>query len=133
MLTAMHVLFGPFQLDLEGCELTRDGRPVALERRPTELLCLLAARPGELVMRRELAQHIWGGASGVDADMGINTAIGKIRRALDDSPASPRLVETVQGRGYRFIAELRQAAAFPTIAVVAFHAGRFDVFSAGPT
>ncbi len=116
----MRVVFGPFQLDLDGCELTRDGRPVALERRPTELLCLLAARPGELVMRHELAQRIWGGAAGIDADMGINTAIGKIRRALDDSPSSPRHVETVQGRGYRFIAELRTPDVPATIAVLPF-------------
>jgi TolB-like protein len=121
----MRVVFGPFELDLDGCELTRGGRPVALERRPTEVLCLLARRPGELVSRRELATRIWGAASGVDADMGINTAIRKIRLALGDVPSAIRHVETVQGRGYRFIAPVAAAAdqrRAVTIAVLPFDA-----------
>lgn len=105
----MHVSFGDFRLDLDGCELTRAGRAIALERRPTELLCLLAGRPGELIGRRELADKIWGASTRVDADMGINTAIRKIRAALGDTTGRPMYVETVQGRGYRFLAQVTAA------------------------
>jgi TolB-like protein/Flp pilus assembly protein TadD len=120
----VRVRFGDFELDLDGCVLTRGGRAVALERRPTEVLCMLASAPGQVVTREAVARQIWGAASGVDADMGINTAMRKIRAALGDTPAAPLHIETVQGRGYRFIAPLLKVAApdqtISTIAVLPF-------------
>ncbi len=120
----MRVRFGDFELDLDGCVLTRGGQAVALERRPTEVLCMLASAPGQVVTREAVARQIWGAASGVDADMGINTAMRKIRAALGDTPAAPLHIETVQGRGYRFIAPLLKVAApdqaISTIAVLPF-------------
>jgi len=141
----MRVSFGEFQLDLTGCVLTRTGHPLSLERRPTELLCLLAGRPAELVGRRELADKIWGASTNVDADMGINTAIRKIRAALGDTTGKPVYIETVQGRGYRFIAPIQpepiadvQTVPRPvTIAVLPFDnltgSGEHDYLSDGFT
>jgi TolB-like protein/Tfp pilus assembly protein PilF len=120
----VRIRFGDFELNLSGHELTKLGRPVLLERRPTEVLCHLASRPNALVTREILAREIWGGGSGVDADMGINTAIRKIRMVLGDTPAAPRHIETVQGRGYRFIAPIQPEAIvdlpLSTIAVLPF-------------
>lgn len=120
----MRIRFGDFELNLTGCELTRFGRPVLLERRPTEVLCHLVSRPNTLVTREILAREIWGAASEVDADMGINTAIRKIRTVLGDTPAAPRHIETIQGRGYRFIAPIQPEAIsdlpLSTIAVLPF-------------
>jgi TolB-like protein/Tfp pilus assembly protein PilF len=119
----MRIRFADFELDLTNCELLKNGRPVALERRPTELLCHLAAAPNTLITRDALARQIWGAASGIDADMGINTAIRKIRATLGETPAAPRFIETIQGRGYRFIAAIHPeptAAALNTIAVLPF-------------
>jgi TolB-like protein/Flp pilus assembly protein TadD len=119
----MLVHFADFDLNLTACHLSRAGQAVSLERRPTEILCLLAAKPGELITRHELALRVWGAAAGVDADMGLNTAIRKIRLALNDSAVAPRFIETVQGRGYRFIAPLAPPATpspAQTLAVLPF-------------
>jgi TolB-like protein/Flp pilus assembly protein TadD len=120
----VRICFGDFELNVTGCELTKLGRPVLLEHRPTEILCHLASRPNTLVTREILAREIWGAASAVDADMGINTAIRKIRAVLGDTPAAPRHIETVQGRGYRFIAPIQPEAIsdlpVSTIAVLPF-------------
>ena len=120
----MHLKFGNFVLDLDGCELTVGGKPASLERRPTELLCVLAESPGVLVTREHLARRIWGTAALIDADMGINTAIRKIRVVLGDNPAKPMFIETVQGRGYRFMAPLQSLdtnkTSISTIAVLPF-------------
>jgi TolB-like protein/DNA-binding winged helix-turn-helix (wHTH) protein len=90
-------------LDLTSFQLIGAGRPVKLAKTPMELLTLLVRRRGTLVTREEIVQTIWGDAVHVDVDAGINTAIRKIRQALDDNSASPRYLETVVGKGYRFI------------------------------
>jgi TolB-like protein/DNA-binding winged helix-turn-helix (wHTH) protein/tetratricopeptide (TPR) repeat protein len=90
-------------LDLTSFQLIRAGQRVKLEKTPMELLALLVRRPGTLVTREEIVGAIWGDAVHVDVDAGINTAIRKIRLALDDNPASPRYLETIVGKGYRFI------------------------------
>ncbi|MEJ7608571.1 MAG: winged helix-turn-helix domain-containing protein, partial [Bryobacteraceae bacterium] len=79
-----------------------DGVDVRLERRPMDLLILLVERRGELVSREEIVNHIWGPDLFVEAEAGINTAIRKIRRVLQDIPKRPAYIETVPGRGYRF-------------------------------
>jgi TolB-like protein/DNA-binding winged helix-turn-helix (wHTH) protein/tetratricopeptide (TPR) repeat protein len=93
-------------LDLTSFQLIRAGQPVKLEKTPMELLTLLVRRRGALVTREEIVQAIWGDAVHVDVDAGINTAIRKIRQALEDDAASPRCLETVVGKGYRFVGSI---------------------------
>ena len=98
--------FGQFELNVPGYELRRHGRPVQLERQPMDLLILLATRHGELVSRAEIIERLWTAGVSIDVDTGLNTAIRKIRRALSDSPDEPAFIETVVGKGYRFIAHV---------------------------
>ncbi len=116
--------FGTFSLDASQFELRRDGRTVKLERQTMELLILLVERRGRLVSRPEIVRHLWGDAVFVDVETGVNTAISKIRQALRDSAETPTFIETVKGRGYRFIAPV-EAVSGPlrtvaTIAVLPF-------------
>src|SRR5688500_496789 len=96
--------FGQFELDVPSYELRHDGRPVRLERQPMDLLILLATRRGEMVSRAEIIERLWSADVAIDVDTGLNTAIRKIRRALRDSPEKPAYLETVVGKGYRFVA-----------------------------
>jgi DNA-binding winged helix-turn-helix (wHTH) protein len=96
--------FADYELDLSAYALRRGGRPVKLEKIPMELLILLVQRAGALLPRSDIQARLWGSDLFVDHDAAINTAIRKIRQALDDDPASPRFVETVVGKGYRFVA-----------------------------
>ena len=102
--------FGEFELDPASFELRRQGRTrkfdrVALERIPMQLLLLLAERQGTVVTREEIVDRLWGKDVFVDTDHGINTAIRKIRQALKDDPDHPRFIQTVSGKGYRFVPE----------------------------
>jgi TolB-like protein/DNA-binding winged helix-turn-helix (wHTH) protein/tetratricopeptide (TPR) repeat protein len=90
-------------LDLTSFQVIRAGQRVKLEKTPMELLALLVRRPGALVTREEIVGVIWGDSVHVDVDAGINTAIRKIRLALDDNVDAPRYLETVVGMGYRFV------------------------------
>ncbi len=94
--------FGDFKLDCDRFELYRAGRSLKLERKPMELLVLLATRNGHLVTRTEIAERLWDKEVFVDTEHGINTAIRKIREVLNDDPAQSRFVQTVTGKGYRF-------------------------------
>jgi TolB-like protein/DNA-binding winged helix-turn-helix (wHTH) protein/Tfp pilus assembly protein PilF len=95
--------FGDSEIDLERYELRRNDRTLKLEKIPMELLVLLVQNRGRLITREEIAGKLWGGEVFVDTEHGINTAIRKIRMALDDDAEQPRFVETVVGKGYRFI------------------------------
>jgi len=95
---------GPFQLDLRSGELTRNGRRIRLQEKPRSLLLAFAERPGEVITRAELHDRLWPGDTFVDFEDGLNTAMRKLREALDDDPQTPQYIETVRGRGYRFIA-----------------------------
>src|SRR5262245_53984528 len=98
--------FGGFVLDVSAYQLRRHGRAVNLERRPMELLMLLVTRRGEIVSRAEIVEHLWGRDVFIEVGSGVNTVIRKIRRALRDNPDRARFIQTVQGKGYRFIANL---------------------------
>src|SRR5688572_543192 len=98
--------FGDFELDVTAYELRRQGRRVRLERRPMDLLVLMVQRPGELLTRTEIVERLWGSNVFIEVDAAVNTVIRKIRRSLRDSPDSPAFVETVPGKGYRFIAHV---------------------------
>ena len=96
--------FGDFELDVTAYELRRLGRPVRIERIPMELLILLLERRGDLVSREEIVERLWGKETFVDAETGVNTAIRKVRQALKDSTARPVFIQTISGKGYRFLA-----------------------------
>lgn len=102
------VRFGDFELDLAAYALRYKGQAIRLERRPMDLLILLVERRNQLVSREEIVSRLWGNKVFVDVEMGVNTAIRKVRQALQDSPNSPHFIETVSGKGYRFVAALTE-------------------------
>ena len=118
--------FGEFELDISAYELRRGGQSVHLERHPMDLLILLVERRRQLVSRGDIVKRLWGSNVFVDVEMGVNTAIRKLRQALRDSRGSPAFVETVSGKGYRFIAPVsavlpeRHQEAIESVAVLPF-------------
>jgi TolB-like protein/DNA-binding winged helix-turn-helix (wHTH) protein/Flp pilus assembly protein TadD len=98
--------FGVFELDLQAGQLRKQGLRIRLQEQPFQVLAMLLLRRGEVVTREELQKKIWPADTFVDFDHGLNKAINKIREALSDSAASPRFVETVSRRGYRFLADV---------------------------
>ena len=103
--------FADFELDPGRCQLRRGDRILKLEKIPMDLLMLLVEADGQLVTRDQIIERIWGRDVFLDTEHGINTAIRKIRIALRDDPESPRFVETITGRGYRFVAPVTLAPA----------------------
>src|ERR1700751_401971 len=101
------VRFGVFELDLSAGELRKNGVKLRLQGQPLQVLTLLLERSGEVVTREELQQKLWPSDTFVDFDHSLNTAINKVREALGDSASSPRYVETLARRGYRFIAPVQ--------------------------
>ena len=98
--------FADIELDKGSYELRRNGSVLKLERIPMELLILLVESRGQLVSREEIIAKLWGDEVFVDTEQGINTAIRKIRQALQDNPDHPRFIQTVVGKGYRFVANV---------------------------
>ena len=107
---ARAVRFGPFELDLRTCSLTRRGHQERLAVQPARLLVLLVERRGELVTREELRSQLWPDDTFGDFDHGLNNAVNRLREALGDSAASPRYIQTAPRRGYRFIADVEVVA-----------------------
>jgi len=99
--------FGVFELDLSAGELRKSGVKLRLQGQPFQVLALLLERAGDVVTREELQQKLWPSDTFVDFDHSLNTAINKVREALGDSASSPRYVETLARRGYRFIAPVQ--------------------------
>ena len=93
-----------FELDVRAYQLRRAGRVLQLEPTPMELLLFLVEHRGELVTRDQIVERIWGKDVFLDTDNSINGAIRKIRQLLKDDPKRPSFIETVSGKGYRFIA-----------------------------
>src|SRR5215467_9201587 len=98
--------FGVFEVDLRARELRKAGLKIRLHDQPFLVLAALLERAGEVVAREELRQRIWPDGTFVDFDSGLNTAVNKLREALGDSADSPRFIETVPRRGYRFLPTL---------------------------
>jgi DNA-binding winged helix-turn-helix (wHTH) protein/tetratricopeptide (TPR) repeat protein len=98
--------FGDFELDMTAYEVRRKGRRVKVAKQAMELLMLLVEHRGRLVSRDQIVGRLWGKDVFVDVNASVNTAIRKIRQALRDSPEAPAFIETVPGRGYRFIAPI---------------------------
>jgi TolB-like protein/DNA-binding winged helix-turn-helix (wHTH) protein len=103
--------FGVFELDLQAGELRKHGLRVRLQEQPLKVLVMLLERHGDIVTREELQKELWPADTFVDFDHGVNKAINKVRDALGDSAESPRFVETVSRRGYRFLAEVKGTGA----------------------
>jgi TolB-like protein/DNA-binding winged helix-turn-helix (wHTH) protein len=94
---------GDFELDLPAAELRRNGIRIQLQSQPLKILALLVEHAGDVVSREELRENIWPDGTFVDFEHGLNTAVRKLRKALDDDAANPKLIETIPRIGYRFI------------------------------
>lgn len=123
ILVSSEVHFGPFRANLHTGELWSNGRKIKLEGQPFQILGYLLQRPGQLVTREELQQKLWPADTFVDFEHSINTAIKRLREALGDSAETPRFIETLPRRGYRFIYPLNnQETALATAAKPRFRA-----------
>src|SRR5580700_8467317 len=98
------IRFGIFEVDLQAGELRKQGMKVKLQQQPFELLAMLLERPGGVVTREEIQKRLWPGDTFVDFDRGLNRAANRLRESLGDEADSPRFIETLPRRGYRFIA-----------------------------
>jgi TolB-like protein/Tfp pilus assembly protein PilF len=117
------IRFGKFEIDVRAAELRRSGTRLKLQPQPLKVLALLASRAGELLTRQEIEQQIWGNQTHVDFEVGLNYCIKQIRSVLEDNAETPRFIETLPRRGYRFIASVEKAcsaaqAARPMVAVL---------------
>ena len=109
--TRQVVRFGLFELDTRSGQLRKDGLKIKLPGQSFQVLELLVARAGDVVTREELQQRLWRTDTFVDFDAGLNNAIKKLRDALGDSADTPRFIETLPRRGYRFLArQIRPSA-----------------------
>ncbi len=127
------VCFEDFELDFGRFQLSHRGKPVPLEGLPLQLLMFLVENKGLLVTREQISSALWSKDVFVDVDQGINTAIRKVRRALLDD-VEPRYLQTVVGRGYRFvapIAEQQATASSPNFTVSPEDLGRAIMAAAG--
>src|ERR1700757_3722883 len=98
---------GQVELDLGRYELRRSGRRIKLAKKPMELLILLAGRREQMVSREEIIQKLWRSDLFIDSEKNVNNVVRKVRTALGDSADKPRFLETVVGKGYRFVGPLR--------------------------
>ena len=100
--------FGTFEADAATGELRRQGIRIKLNAQPFQVLLLLLARPGQLLTREEISRELWPDGTFVDYEHGVNSAVNRIREALRDTASSPRFVETLARRGYRFVAPVER-------------------------
>src|SRR5262249_5746760 len=105
--------FGVFELNLQSGELRKQGMKIRLQGQPVEILALLLQRQGEVVTREELQKKLWPADTFVDFEQGLNNAMKRLRAALDDNADTPRFIETLPRRGYRFIGQLNGSEQTP--------------------
>jgi DNA-binding winged helix-turn-helix (wHTH) protein len=136
--TASRVRFGPFEADLRTGELWREGSRIALQDKPFQLMLALLERPGDLVTREELRRRLWPESVFTDFEHGLNKAVNKLRRALDDLTDEPRYVETLPRRGYRFVAPVARVSSVDAVRTASnagacrlIHQGRTYPLAAG--
>src|SRR5580704_3648650 len=108
--------FSVFEVNLAAGELRKNGARIRLQEQPFQVLAALLQNAGQVVTREELREKIWPADTFVDFDHSLNTAVNKIRESLGDSASSPRFVETLARRGYRFVAPVESIAAASVIA-----------------
>ncbi len=107
---AQSARFGPFEVDFRAGELLKNGRRIRLQDQPLQVLAMLLEHPGEVVTREELRLKLWPADTFVDFEHGLNNAINRLREALGDSAETPRFIETLPRRGYRFVASVDAGA-----------------------
>jgi TolB-like protein/Flp pilus assembly protein TadD len=131
------VRFGEFELDQDAGELRRDGAKVRLQDQPLQILQILLEQPGRVIQREELRRRIWPSDTFVDFDHGINNAIKRLREALGDTAETPRFIETLPRRGYRFVANLESKKRIQSLIVLPLenlsHDPEQDYFADGLT
>ncbi len=113
--------FGAFEADLPSGELRKHGMKIKLQDQPFQILTMLLERSGQVVTREELRLKLWPGDTFVDFDHGLNNAINRLREALNDSADTPRFIETLPRRGYRFVGPVDRAAAAEQVPAAHFH------------
>jgi eukaryotic-like serine/threonine-protein kinase len=114
---AQTIRFGNFEVDLQAGQLRKHGLRIKLQEQPFAVLTLMLKRPGEAITREDLRHSLWPSDTFVDFDHGLNNAINRLREALNDSADSPRFIETLPRRGYRFIAHVENDALPETASV----------------
>lgn len=102
--------FGPFEADLNSCELRKHGVKLKVSEQPFQILAILLEKPGQIVTREELRALLWHGDTFVDFDHGMNNAVMRLREVLGDSSGNPRYIETIPKRGYRFVSAVTSVA-----------------------
>ena len=118
-LSDQRIRFGVFEADFRSGELRKSGVKVKLHAQPMAVLKILLERAGDVVTREELQQKLWGGNTFVDFEHGLNKTINKLRDALSDNAETPRYIETLPRRGYRFIAPVTLPTAGPEVVPLA--------------
>jgi TolB-like protein/DNA-binding winged helix-turn-helix (wHTH) protein len=108
--------FDAFELDPNSGELRKHGHRIRLQEQPFRILCLLLQRPSELITREEIREALWEGNTFVDFDRSLNKAMVKLRQALGDEAESPRFIETLPRRGYRFLISVENQEAASAVA-----------------
>ena len=107
------VRFGLFEFDADTGALSREGVPVRLQPQPARVLAILVTHAGDVVTRDTLRQEVWSDGTFVDFERGLNFCVAQIRSALGDAADSPRFIETLPRRGYRFIAPIHETRSQP--------------------
>lgn len=110
------IRFGLYEVDFGSQELRKSGIRIKIQDQPFQILALLLERPGQIVTREEIQKRLWAGDTFVDFDLGLNSAVKKLRQALGDESDNPRFIETLYRRGYRFLAPVQDES--PTSAAV---------------
>src|SRR3972149_1526181 len=98
------VCAGEYEADLRLRQLRRQGQPIEIQQKPFEILAILLEKPGKIVSREELHARLWPEVEHGDWSHNLDVCVAKLRRVLSDSAGNPRYIQTVSGRGYRFIA-----------------------------
>ena len=131
--SATRLRFGVFEIDTLSGELWKQGRDLRLQGKPFEVLTTLLQRPGQLVTRKELQERLWSGDTFVEFETGLNNAISRLRQTLGDSAESPRFIETVPRRGYRFIGSIVPVVPVPADPVPVSPASTLGPTAPAPT
>ena len=127
------IRFGPFEADLHTRELRKHGLKLKLQGQPFQVLAMLLAQPGDLVTREEIRSRLWPQDTFIDFDTGLNAAVRRVREALNDNAETPRFVETLPRRGYRFIAPVEKLPIEKTVQSQAGLVGDPSLGVNGPT
>jgi Tol biopolymer transport system component/DNA-binding winged helix-turn-helix (wHTH) protein len=114
------IRFGLYEVDFASQELRKSGIKIKIQDQPFQILALLLERPGQIVTREEIQKRLWAGDTFVDFDLGLNSAIKKLRQTLGDESDNPRFIETLYRRGYRFLAPVHdESTSSVTISIIA--------------